>query len=187
MKFLTTNLPGVIIVEPEVYRDARGFFLETYHTTKYAEGGISANFVQDNFSHSTRGILRGLHAQIMKPQGKLIRVSRGEIFDVAVDIRRGSPTFANWKGLKLSSENFQQLYVPPGFAHGFCVLSELAEVEYKCTDFYEPNDEITIRWNDPTINIRWPIEMPILSEKDRSGKSLDRLMNDLPLLKGTET
>ena len=187
MKCVETQLPGVIIVTPEVHRDARGCFLETYHSQKYATGGIAASFVQDNSSHSYRGILRGLHAQLSRPQGKLIRVSQGEIFDVAVDIRRGSPTFARWIGVNLSEENFQQIYIPPGFAHGFCVLSEIAKVEYKCTDFYEPNGEVTVRWDDPTVNIRWPIDTPILSDKDLAGKSLQVLMDRLPPFEGSDS
>lgn len=186
MKFIETQLPGVIIVEPDVHRDARGCFLETYHTQKYLEGGIAAKFVQDNASHSTYGILRGLHAQILRPQGKLIRVSHGEIFDVALDIRRGSPTFAKWTAVTLSAENFRQIYIPPGFAHGFCVLSEQAKLEYKCTDFYEPKGEVTVRWDDPTINIPWPVENPILSEKDLAGKFLNDLTDRLPLFKRGE-
>lgn len=187
MKFVETRIPGVIIVEPEVHRDARGCFLETYHSQKYAEGGIGATFVQDNSSHSIRDILRGLHAQILNPQGKLIRVSQGEIFDVAVDIRVGSPTFANWVGVNLSAENFQQMYIPPGFAHGFCVLSEVARLEYKCTDFYEPKGEVTVRWDDPTINIHWPIKAPTLSEKDLAGEYLQELMDRLPRFEGSES
>ena len=187
MKFLDTELPGVILVEPDVYRDERGYFLETYHSQKYAEGGIPATFVQDNRSQSSCGILRGLHTQTLKPQGKLIRVTRGEIFDVAVDIRRGSSTFAKWVGVRLSGDNFHQMYIPPGFAHGFCVLSDVAEVEYKCTDFYEPKGEMTIRWNDPRINIRWPITTPILSDKDRTAEGLDDLLDRLPVFQGSES
>ncbi len=137
MKFIATDLPGVTLIEPDVYRDARGFFLETWHQQKYAEAGIAGPFVQDNHSHSTRGTLRGLHAQRRRPQGKLVRAVAGEMFDVAVDIRPGSPTFARWVGFVLSGENFRQLWIPPGFAHGFCVLSERVHVEYKCTDFYD--------------------------------------------------
>ncbi|MDX1412493.1 MAG: dTDP-4-dehydrorhamnose 3,5-epimerase [Nitrospirales bacterium] len=187
MKFIGTELPGVIIVNPEVHRDARGCFLETYHTQKYGEGGIKATFVQDNSSHSFRGILRGLHAQLLRPQGKLIRVSHGEIFDVAVDIRRGSPTFARWVGVNLSGENFQQIYIPPGFAHGFCVLSDVAKLEYKCTDFYEPKGEVSVRWDDPTVNIRWPIDTPILSQKDLAGQFLQDLLERLPQFEGTDS
>lgn len=181
MKFINTKLPGVIVIEPDVHRDPRGFFLETYHRKKYAEGGIPGPFVQDNHSKSTRGILRGLHAQVARPQGKLIRVLQGEVFDVAVDIRKGSPTFAQWVGQTLSSDNFKQIYVPPGFAHGFAVISDSAEVEYKCTELYDPSDELRLIWNDPQINIQWPIKDPILSEKDLAGQTLQALANHLPL------
>ena len=180
MKFLTTKLPGVLVVEPDVYRDERGWFLETYHAPKYQDGGLPLPFVQDNFSSSVRGTLRGLHAQMARPQGKLVRVIRGEIFDVAVDIRRGSPTFASWQSVSLTADNFKQIYIPPGFAHGLCVLSDIAEVEYKCTDVYVPGDEITIAWNDPEIDIQWPWESPILSPKDMAGQSLKVLWDKLP-------
>ncbi|WNM59904.1 dTDP-4-dehydrorhamnose 3,5-epimerase [Candidatus Nitrospira allomarina] len=180
MKFLPTRLPEVLIVEPDVYRDQRGWFLETYHIHKYQEAGILPPFVQDNCSSSVLGTLRGLHFQMTSPQGKLIRVIRGEIFDVAVDIRKGSPTFASWVGVTLSAEDFRQIYVPMGFAHGFCVLSEVAEVEYKCTDVYAPGGEVTIRWNDPRIGIQWPIEQPLLSAKDAAGQGLDELSDQLP-------
>ena len=184
MKVLPTRLPGVMIVEPDVYRDARGYFFETFHAQKYAEGSIPGPFVQENSSHSMRGILRGLHAQVIRPQGKLVRASSGEIFDVAVDIRQNSPTFATWVGVRLSSRNFLQLYIPPGFAHGFCVLSDVAELEYKCTDFYEPSGEITVCWNDPIIRIDWPIESPVLSTKDRTAPNLDQVTDKLPVFQG---
>lgn len=180
MKILTTKLPGILIMEPDVYRDERGWFVETYHAQKYQDGGIPLSFVQDNHSSSVRGTLRGLHAQISRPQGKLVRVVRGEIFDVAVDIRRGSPTFASWESVLLSADNFKQIYIPPGFAHGFCVLSDVAEVEYKCTDVYTPGDEIMIAWNDQQIAIQWPPESPILSPKDAAGQSLGALWDKLP-------
>ena len=166
MRFVPTDLPDVVLVEPAVHRDARGFFLETYHLRKYAEGGIAAAFVQDNHSRSSRGTLRGLHAQLRRPQGKLIRCAVGEIFDVAVDIRRGSPTFGRWVGARISGDDFRQLWIPPGFAHGFCVLSDVAHVEYKCTEFYDGSDEVSIAWNDPDLGIDWPITDPIVSEKD---------------------
>jgi len=166
VKFLPTKLPGVIVVEPVVHRDPRGFFLETFHAQKFREGGIDATFVQDNHSASTRGTLRGLHAQWRRPQGKLVRVLFGEIFDVAVDARKGSPTFGQWVGVTLSHDNFRQLWVPAGFIHGFCVTSERAEVEYKCTDLYDPGGELGVVWNDPDIGIEWPVKEPVLSEKD---------------------
>jgi dTDP-4-dehydrorhamnose 3,5-epimerase len=153
-------------VDPDVHRDARGFFLETYHQRKYAAGGITAAFVQDNHSRSGRGTLRGLHAQVKRPQGKLIRVVEGEIYDVALDIRRGSPTFGRAVGMSISGDDFRQLWIPPGFAHGFCVLSEVAHVEYKCTEPYDAADEISILWNDPDLGIAWPIRDPIVSAKD---------------------
>lgn len=181
MKVHPTVLPGVVVVEPEVYRDPRGFFLETYHARKYREGGIGATFVQDNLSRSVRGTLRGLHAQQRRPQGKLIRVVEGEIFDVAIDIRRGSPRFARWVGVRLSGESFRQLYVPPGFAHGFCVLSEQVLLEYKVTDFYDPADEITLIWNDPDLAIEWPLADPLLSVKDGAGLRLRDIMEVLPI------
>ena len=184
MNVLQTSLPGVVIIEPDVYRDGRGFFLETYHREKYIEAGIPQTFVQDNYSRSARGSLRGLHAQIHHPQGKLIRASQGEVFDVAVDIRRGSPTFAQWVGVTLSGENFKQIYIPPGFAHGFCVMSETADVEYKCTEFYNPSDEIVIAWQDSAINISWPIDKPILSKKDQSALCLNEQMERLPIFQG---
>jgi dTDP-4-dehydrorhamnose 3,5-epimerase len=180
MKFLTTPLPGVIVVEPDVFRDPRGFFFETYHATKYGDGGIAATFVQDNHSRSTIGTLRGLHAQRRHPQGKLVRVLQGEVFDVAVDIRRGSPTFLQWFGITLSADNFRQCYVPPGFAHGFVVTSAVAEFEYKCTDFYDPTDELRILWNDPAIGIAWPTRDPVLSDKDRAARPIVDLMDQLP-------
>ena len=180
MKFLTTRLSGVLIIEPDVYQDERGWFLETYHADKYQNGGIPLSFVQDNWSSSIRGTLRGLHAQMSRPQGKLVRVTRGEIFDVAVDIRRGSPTFGSWESVSLTVKNFKQIYIPPGFAHGFCVLSDVAEVEYKCTDVYVPGDEIIIAWNDAEIDIQWPLESPILSPKDVAGESLKTLWDKLP-------
>ena len=172
MKILPTDLPGVLIVEPEVFRDTRGFFLETYHRQKYHDAGIPEVFVQDNHSRSARGTLRGLHAQLQYPQGKLVRAIQGEIFDVAVDIRPESTTYMRWVGICVSAENFRQVYVPPGFAHGFCVLSAIAEVEYKCTDFYDPKDELGIVWNDPEIGIDWPVEEPVLSDRDRNATRL---------------
>lgn len=180
MEFLTTPLEGVLVIEPDVYPDDRGFFLESYHEEKYSRAGLAVRFVQDNHSKSTRGTLRGLHAQLAKPQGKLVRALAGEIFDVAVDIRRGSPTFGQWYGLTLSAENFRQVYVPPGFIHGFCVLSPVAEVEYKCTDFYDPGGQVSVLWNDPDIGIDWPLDSePLLSPKDAAAMRL-RDLRDLP-------
>jgi dTDP-4-dehydrorhamnose 3,5-epimerase len=181
MKCVPTALPGMVVIEPDVYRDDRGFFLESYHASKYAEAGIPASFVQDNRSRSVRGTIRGLHAQRRRPQGKLVQVLQGEIFDVAVDIRRGSPTFGCWASVILSGENFRQCYIPPGFAHGFCVTSEWAHFEYKCTDFYDPTDEIRLLWNDPAIGIEWPVPEPRLSDKDRDGQTLAALMEVLPV------
>jgi dTDP-4-dehydrorhamnose 3,5-epimerase len=180
MKVLPTPLPGVIVIEPDVFRDPRGFFFETYNAKKYGEAGIAEAFVQDNHSRSARGTLRGLHAQGRHPQGKLVRVVLGEVFDVAVDIRRGSPTFLRWFGVTLSAENFRQCYVPRGFAHGFVVTSEVAEFEYKCTDFYDPTDELRILWNDPAIGIAWPLRDPILSDKDRAARPIAELTDQLP-------
>jgi dTDP-4-dehydrorhamnose 3,5-epimerase len=172
VKFLPREIPEVILVEPTVHRDDRGFFLETYHQRKFSDGGITAAFVQDNHSYSVRGTLRGLHAQLKKPQGKLVRAVVGEIFDVAVDIRPDSPTFGKWVGEVLSGENLRQLWVPPGFAHGFCVVSETAHVLYKCTEIYDPQDETVIAWNDPEIGIGWPVESPLLSPRDLAAPKL---------------
>jgi len=160
------TLPEVIIVEPELFQDDRGFFMEMYHQKKFHEAGIKDSFVQDNRSRSRRGTIRGLHYQFGKPQGKLIWALSGEVFDVAVDIRKWSPFFGQWFGITLSGESKRGLYIPPGFAHGFCVLSEEAEFFYKCSDFYSPEDERCIRWNDPDLAIHWPVEDPIVSEKD---------------------
>jgi dTDP-4-dehydrorhamnose 3,5-epimerase len=175
MKLIPTSLPGVSIIEPRVFRDERGFFLETYHAQRYREAGLDVAFVQDNHSRSTRGTLRGLHWQAERPQGKLVRVLVGEIYDVAVDIRPDSPTFGKWVGFTLSADNFRQAWIPPGFAHGFCVTSEVAEVEYKCTDFYDPPSERGLIWNDPEVAIAWPIQDPILSPRDRQHPGLATL------------
>ena len=179
MRFEPTLLPEVIVVEPDVHRDDRGFFFEVYHRRKYGEGGIAERFVQDNHSRSAGGILRGLHGQRRNPQGKLVRVIEGEIFDVAVDIRRGSPNFARWVGVNLSGENFKQLYIPPGFLHGFFVISEHADVEYKCTDFYDAEDEIGVRWDDPEIGVAWPAGDPHLSAKDAALPLLSEISDQL--------
>ena len=175
MKFTPLEIPDVILIEPDVHRDDRGFFLEVWHSAKYATGGIDAHFVQDNHSRSQRNTLRGLHAQLANPQGKLLRATAGEIWDVAVDIRPDSPHFGRWVAAKLSDENFHMLWIPPGFAHGFCVLSERADVEYKCTTHYDAADEIAIRWNDPAIGIPWPGGNPILSTRDRTAPTLAEL------------
>ena len=180
MRSLPTTIPGVVIIEPDVYRDSRGFFLETYHAEKYQGVGIPDPFVQDNHSRSVRGTLRGLHLQVRHPQGKLVRVIEGEIFDVAVDVRRGSPTFGQWMGVTLSAENFRQCYLPPGFAHGFAVVSPVAQVEYKCTDIYDPKGEVGIAWNDPAIGIDWPIADPLLSERDMRHQPLASVIDQLP-------
>jgi dTDP-4-dehydrorhamnose 3,5-epimerase len=169
-----------VLIEPDVHRDGRGFFLETFHARKYEEGGVRGPFVQDNHSHSARGTLRGLHAQTRRAQGKLVRAVAGEMFDVAVDIRRGSPTFARWFGVTLSGANFRQLFIPPGFAHGFCVLSEQVDVEYKCTDFYDPEGELAVAWDDPRVGIAWPIRDPILSARDRGAPRLEEILEGLP-------
>lgn len=185
MKLLPTALPDVLLVEPEVYRDERGFFLEVFHEARWtAETGLALRMVQDNHSRSRRGTLRGLHAQLRRPQGKLVRCTRGEIFDVGVDIRRGSPTFGRWAGAVLSEENFRQLWVPEGFAHGFCVLSDVAEVQYKVTDFYDPGGELGIAWNDPQIGIDWPLDAgkgePLLSPRDAAAPTLAEVLDRLP-------
>jgi dTDP-4-dehydrorhamnose 3,5-epimerase len=182
--FIVTELPGVFVVEPTIHQDDRGFFLEVYHAARYAAAGIPSRFVQDNHSRSVRGTLRGLHAQRRHPQGKLVRVVHGEVFDVVVDIRVGSPTFGRWIGVSLTAANFRQCWAPPGFAHGFCVLSDWAEVEYKCTEFYDPGDEIHLLWNDPDLGIRWPVAHPTLSAKDAGARTLAELRADLPVYRG---
>jgi dTDP-4-dehydrorhamnose 3,5-epimerase len=167
MKVVQTRLKDCVIIEPQVFGDARGFFMETFQAIRYREMvGIQYDFVQDNHSRSERGVLRGLHFQKTKPQGKLVRVVRGEVLDVAVDLRKDSPSFGQWESVILSEDNKRQFWVPPGFAHGFVVLSDVADFEYKCTDYYDPTDEGGIIWNDPTLNIDWQIHSPRLSEKD---------------------
>ncbi|MEJ2233183.1 MAG: dTDP-4-dehydrorhamnose 3,5-epimerase [Syntrophobacterales bacterium] len=166
MKILPTSLPEVLIIEPAVFQDERGFFMETYQQRRYTEAGIESIFVQDNLSRSVRGTLRGLHYQVKHAQAKLIQVIEGTIFDVALDIRRGAPSFGQWTSVHLSDENKRQLFLPEGFAHGFCVLSESAQVVYKCTDYYAAEDEGGILWSDPALAIAWPILKPLLSEKD---------------------
>jgi dTDP-4-dehydrorhamnose 3,5-epimerase len=167
MKLIPTDIPDIRLIEPKLFSDARGFFFESYNQSAYEAAGIPGPFVQDNHSRSQKNTLRGLHAQTRKPQGKLIRVILGEVFDVAVDIRRNSPTYKKWVGFILSASNFRQCYIPPGFAHGFCVLSDVAEFEYKVTDYYDPEGELHLAWNDPAIGIEWPITDPILSAKDQ--------------------
>ena len=168
----------VLLIEPRVFSDHRGCFYESYHGERYREHGLPKRFVQDNISFSKRHVLRGLHYQLGCPQGKLVMVAAGEILDVAVDIRRGSPTFGQWAGTTLSSENRLQLYIPEGFAHGFCVLSETATVFYKCTAYYAPAEERTIRWDDPALAISWPVSVPILSEKDGAAPTLATMPED---------
>lgn len=178
MKVHAGKIPGVRIVEPSVHGDERGFFMESYSRDRYAEAGIPGEFVQDNVSLSAKGILRGLHLQHPNAQGKLCFVLKGEVFDVAVDVRVGSPTFGQWEGVTLSSENKRQLYVPPGFAHGFCVLSERAMFSYKCSDFYAARSEIGVAWDDPEIGIEWPIQSPRLSDKDQQNRRLQDIPAD---------
>ena len=172
MKIIKTKLSGVLIIEPSVFGDERGFFLENYQKERYQEAGIHLDFVQDNHSRSSQNVLRGLHFQINKPQGKLVRVTDGEVYDVAVDINPDSDTFSEYAGVILSGSNHKQLYVPPGYAHGFCVITKTADFQYKCTDYYDPADEGGIIWNDPDINIDWPITKPNLSEKDKNNQTL---------------
>lgn len=173
MQRIDTALPGVIIIEPRVFQDARGFFFESYHVEKFAALGLNEVFVQDNHSRSLKGVLRGLHYQDLRvPMGKLVRCTVGAIYDVAVDLRVGSPTFGKWVGVELSAENFRQLWVPVGFGHGFCVVSEVAEVQYKCTGLYAPETEGVVQWDDPEIGIEWPVTAPIISARDAGGQSL---------------
>ena len=179
MKVSTTKLDGVLIIEPKIFGDERGFFLETYHEERYHEAGIKAHFVQDNHSFSSQGVLRGLHFQKTKPQGKLVRVLAGEVYDVAVDINPDSKTFGEYVGVTLTGENHKQLYVPPGYAHGFCVVSDTVHFLYKCTDFYDPSDEGGIIWNDPDVAIEWPITNPNLSGKDQVNQTLAAYAKEL--------
>lgn len=175
MDVQSTAIPGLLLIQPKVFRDPRGFFTETFQRQRYRDAGIAAEFVQDNFSRSSTGTLRGLHYQIQHPQGKLVQVLRGKIFDVVVDLRKSSPSFGRWLGFELSEENCQQVFVPTGCAHGFCVLSDTVDFTYKCTDYYFPAHERTLLWNDPAIGIEWPLtDEPILSTKDRAGVPLER-------------
>lgn len=176
MKYEQTGLKDCILIKPKIFEDKRGFFLESFHTIRYAKFiGPTLKFVQDNHSNSTKGVLRGLHFQRSKPQGKLVRVVRGAVFDVAVDLRKSSPTFGNWAGFELSEENKDQLWIPPGFAHGFLTLTDLADFEYKCTDYYDSSDEGIIKWDDSDLNISWPEIKPILSDKDKNAPSFREL------------
>ena len=172
MNVIETALPGVLIIEPKAFGDHRGFFLETFQVERYREAGITLPFVQDNHSRSQRGVLRGLHFQRTRPQGKLVSVSRGAVYDVAVDIDPSSATYGKFVGVELNDDNHRQMWVPPGYAHGFCVLSEVADFQYKCTDFYFPADEGGLAWNDPDVGISWPIEAPQLSAKDANNPRL---------------
>ncbi|MEG3128822.1 dTDP-4-dehydrorhamnose 3,5-epimerase [Pantoea cypripedii] len=177
MKIIDTKIADVKIIEPKVFGDERGFFLETFQKERYLSAlNIEGDFVQDNHSRSSKGVLRGLHFQRENPQGKLVRVVRGEVFDVAVDIRPESPTFKQWVGVYLSEENKTQFWIPPGLAHGFVVISDFADFEYKCTNYYDPGSEGCLLWNDPEIGIEWPMESPLLSEKDKCGKLLSELV-----------
>jgi dTDP-4-dehydrorhamnose 3,5-epimerase len=175
-----SRIPEVLIIDPDVHRDSRGFFVETYQADRYRASGVAPIFVQDNHTRSIGGTLRGLHMQSQRPQAKLIRVIAGEIYDVAVDLRRGSPTFGRSVGVVLSSDNFKQCYIPKGFAHGFCVLSGSAEVEYKCSATYDAADEFGIIWNDPALAIEWPVTNPLLSERDRRNPTLAEIADRLP-------
>ena len=175
MKVTPTSLPGLLLIQPHIYRDGRGFFVERFNERRYRDAGIDTAFVQDNHSHSRHGVLRGLHFQRRHPQGKLVWVNHGRVYDVAVDVRHGSPTFAQWEGVILDNTDCRQLYIPPGFAHGFCVLSDSAEFVYKCTTYYDSQDEGGVTWNDPMIGITWPITDPTLSDRDRAYTSLAQL------------
>lgn len=186
MKVIETELPEVILIEPRAYADDRGFFMETFQALKYRNAGITDSFLQDNVSYSRQGVLRGLHFQNPRPQGKLVYVLQGEVFDVAVDVRRGSPTFGRWLGTILSGDCKRQFWIPEGFAHGFCVLSETALVVYKCTNYYDPKCETSIRWDDPDIGIRWPVQNPKLSVKDAQAGVLKHIDADrLPIWEGS--
>ena len=185
MEVLPTALPGVIEYRPRVFGDDRGFFLESFNARRYAEEGLAESFVQDNLSRSARGVLRGLHYQHPNAQGKLVQVLEGSVFDVAVDIRRGSPTFGRWVGVVLDAPVVNQLWVPPGFAHGFCVTSETALFQYKCTAYYDPDGDFSLRWDDPDLGIDWPIEAPVLSGKDaRAQRLADVPEAHLPVYEG---
>jgi dTDP-4-dehydrorhamnose 3,5-epimerase len=178
MKFIETPLPGCIVIEPQVFGDSRGFFYESYNEAKYRDAGIDRKFVQSNVSRSARGVLRGLHYQWPHPQGKLVSVLEGEVFDVAVDIRRGSPTFGQWAGVMLTSENHRHFWIPEGFAHGFCVVSDYATFSYQCTDLYDAKADGAVRFDDPAIGIDWPVSSPLLSDKDAKAALLADIAPD---------
>lgn len=179
MKIVKTKLQGCVVIEPKIFGDDRGFFLETFQASRYAQdAGINLPFVQDNYSRSAKGVLRGLHFQMRKPQGKLVRVVKGMVYDVAVDIRNGSSTYGEWEAVLLSEENKKQFWIPPGFAHGFMVMSDVADFEYKCTDYYDPGQEGCIIWNDEELNIPWPLKNPMLSDKDLLGKAFEHISFD---------
>ena len=184
MNVRSTSLPGVLVLEPKVFRDDRGFFAETFSTKTLAGSGIPPQFVQDNHSRSTKGVLRGLHYQLRSPQGKLVHAARGKIFDVAVDVRLGSPHFGQWFGAELSDENLFSMWIPPGFAHGFCVMSDVADVIYKCTTLYDPADDRGVAWNDKSVGITWPEANPIVSAKDSKLLRLTDTRADLPRFTG---
>ena len=186
MRVIPADIPEVLLIEPDVFTDTRGFFLETFHAERYAAHGMPGPFVQDNHSRSVQGTVRGLHLQLTHPQAKLIRVIVGEIFDVAVDVRVGSPTFGNWVGVRLSAESFRQYYIPPGFAHGFSVLSPIAEIEYKCTDIYDPAGQLGLLWNDPALAIPWGVETPALSDRDRANPTIREALDRLPRYDATK-
>lgn len=177
MKVIETKLPGVLIIEPTVFGDTRGFFKETYQAQRYRDAGIEYDFVQDNHTRSQKGVLRGLHFQITKPQGKLVSCSQGAVFDVVVDLNRESKTFGQYVGIEMSEDNHRQVWVPPSYAHGFCVLTKSADIQYKCTDYYDPSDEGGLIWNDPDLAIDWPINEPLLSNKDAELPALKELVN----------
>jgi dTDP-4-dehydrorhamnose 3,5-epimerase len=186
VKITALNIPGLLLIEPDLFRDQRGLFCETFHAQRYAEAGLTERFVQDNYSRSVRGTLRGLHYQEPHAQGKLVMVVEGSVYDVAVDLRKGSPSFGKWYGVELSAGNLRQLYVPPGCAHGFCVTSETAAFLYKCTDYYSPKDERGIIWNDPALRISWPVSTPILSAKDQAYRTLAQMEAELPSYRRTD-
>jgi dTDP-4-dehydrorhamnose 3,5-epimerase len=187
MKVSQTDLPGVLLIEPDVYRDARGWFIETWRRDRYRDTGLPDGFVQDNLSYSKQGVLRGLHYQHPQAQGKLVSVLDGVVFDVTVDVRRGSPTFGRWVGVEISADNHRQLYIPPGFAHGFCVTGTHALFAYKCTAAYDAGGEVTLRWDDPDLAIAWPVSQPVVSGKDAAGMRLSEVpAAQLPVFDGSD-